>query len=183
LAPFANESFGAPENGFRVLASGPGQELYWYTNTGPAVGGLFEPIPSRLFRIRQLPAPAVPGSLFVNASPASVTWDLYGAPTGGDPLLLGVALEPVLAPPLFFPPFGLIDLDPLGPGYVKLIDGIGVGGPANPFGQTPVGGAFSLTLAVPPGLSGLSLVSQGLILDPGAPNGLYLLSNLVPFAL
>ena len=183
IAPFASEQFDQPETGFRVLASGPGQELYWYTNTGPAVGGLFDPIPSRLFRIGQLPAPGVPGSLFVNASPSSVTWDLYGPAAGGDPLLLGVALDPVLAPPLFFPPYGVIDLDPLGPGSIELIDGIGVGGPPNPFGQTPIGGAFSLTLGVPPGLTGLSLVSQGVILTPESPNGLFLLSNLAPFTL
>ncbi len=180
---FAAEEFDQPETGFRVLASGLQQDLYWYANTGPPVGGPFMPIPSRLYKITQLPAAGEQGSLVVTPGLTSVTWDLYGPTAGGDPLLLGVVFAPPAAPPYFFAPFGLIDLDPFGAGYIRLIDGIGLGVPPDPAGQTSAGGAFSLTLPIPPGAFGFSFESQGIVLSSDAPNGLYFLSNPAPFSI
>jgi hypothetical protein len=173
---FATEPYGTPFNGLRCIASGIFQDEWWYTEQpgpGPIAGKL-------LWRIRQVAAHSSQGSLITSVSGSVVTVDLYGPAAGGDPFLFGgaSALLPVSLAQ-FIPPFGVIDLSPLHPLYTPIIDGIGFFGPPNPVGVIPAGGHFQLSVLIPPGFTGISVLLQDLTLSPGvAPNGLFFISNV-----
>lgn len=168
--------------GLRSFATGIRQDAYWLfegdSATPPGSPGL------TLTRIAQLPAAGEPGSLFVGVTPQVLSFDLYGPGAGGDPFLLGLRLGPTPSVAgAFYAPWGFLDLDPFGPGYIAFLDGMGVFGAPNPFGVTPPGGNFQLDFPLPGGLSGIPLDAQFLMLSTDAPNGLFHVSNAESFTL
>ena len=178
---FASEPYSLPLQGLRCIATGIFQDEWWYTDQpgpGPMAGKL-------LWRIGQVAAPDSPGSLLTGVAGNVVTIDVYGPAAGGDPYLLGLAAAPApVSLAVFLPPFGVIDLFPFHPLYAPLLDGIGLFGPPNPFARIPAGGHFQLSVTVPPGLTGISLVLQHLTISfSAAPNGLFFISNVAPLVL
>jgi hypothetical protein len=177
--PFGNESYPLSYSGMRAMAWGVRQDLYWLTEL-PVPG---QPLGKTLFRIRQLPASGVQGSLLVSTGTASVTFDVYGPTPGNDPVVLGgVALPMTSNPTLLLAPYGIVDLFPLHPLYLPVLDGIGLFGPPNPAAATPPGGHLVATFPVPVG-TGLTFFTQALIVSNRAPNGLFFVSNVAPLLL
>jgi hypothetical protein len=180
-ALFAHEDYQFPNTGLSTIASGIRQDLYWLSDVKPSPVGTPGKV---LTRITQLPAKGSMGSLFASASPFQASFDAFGPQAGGDPFLLGVALQPSPSTPgHFLPPWGFIDLYPYAPGYIALLDGVGAFGPPNPFAVYPVGGQFSIAFPVPPGLSGFVFDSQVLTLSGLAPNGFFFISNVAELAI
>jgi hypothetical protein len=85
------------------------------------------------------------------------------ATLANEPALFGVLLGAANAP--FLPAYGVPELwiDPFSPLYIPLL--------AN-FGALPAGGS-TLSLPVPPGLAGLAVVVQSVVVSPKARNGSY----------
>jgi hypothetical protein len=108
-----------------------------------------------------------------------MTLDLFGRPATGAPFVLGFMLQP-LSPNAggFAPGFGVLELDPFHPAYVAVFDGVGLLGPLLPAAVVPPNGPFHLDVTMPPGLTGLVLDLQALMLDPLAPNRLFDRSNV-----
>ncbi|MAG55654.1 MAG: hypothetical protein CMJ83_05115 [Planctomycetes bacterium] len=183
-APFATENYSAPRTGLCSLATGIRQNMVWLTDVGITTGGQ----PGKfLWRVDQDVAVNSQGSLIVDVLPnlpmgSNVVFNVYGPAAGGDPFVLGTIPQPTIGfNEVFLPPFGWM-MNIFHPAYVPLLDGVGLFGPANPFAVIPPGGAFQLSITVPP-VGNLVFDLQALTLAGDAPNGYFFISNLTTVTL
>jgi hypothetical protein len=76
---------------------------------------------------------------------------------------------------------GVLDIG-LSFGVIPIADGIGLFGYADPNAKTDcICGVFSVSTALPAGITGLTLYSQGIVMDSAAPNGVFHLTTPVSF--
>ncbi len=188
--PFAYENYHTPRTGLRALEDGTLNDLYWLTDNGnlsPTLPPTPTPLGLTLHRIINQPAVGETGSHFVHTlgtpsgSGGALTFNVFGDPTGGDLLVLGVSIGTPPFVQTWYPSLGWFAIDPLGANYFAIADGLGAFGPADPTAAIPVGGHYTkfipLSATVP---SGIVFSSQALILAPNrAPNGLIVISNVV----
>lgn len=125
----------------------------------------------------------LPGSLTPRLEGRKVHVTVWGRPDAPRPLLLGATMTR----PTGIPRVGgcIVDIDPLGEGYLALRDGMGVRKGIE-FAGIDADGIYETSFDLPPGLEpGRRLWLQALILDPRAANGHFIVSNLaslvVPF--
>lgn len=133
-------------------------------------------------KLSQMPSNFVPPS-------ANLSWT--GAGTAGSTLQVRVVSRPSLpllllvdSTPGPFPlpgNLGTLNLG-LSAGMWPVVDGIGLFGFADPNGKTDcVCGTYDILAVVPPGLSGVTIYSQGIVLDATAPNGSFHLTTPVTY--
>jgi hypothetical protein len=113
------------------------------------------------------------------------------APAAGGPLPVSVQGRPFSLAPLIVavdvpnPPFTIplvgtfhTSLGILST-FVAVEDGVGVFHGPDPADALDASGAWSASYPLPPALSGLTFVAQAYVLDPGAPNLLFWITNPV----
>ena len=134
------------------------------------------------YRFASIPPTVIPPS-------ANLAWT--GPGTAGSTLTIQLVSKPSLplvlladtsAGPFTIPGnLGVLDIG-LSLGTIPIADGIGLFGYADPNAKTDcICGSFSVSIALPAGLAGLTLYSQGIVIDSAAPNGAFHITTPVSF--